>query len=101
MMKHKGFFLASLLLLPPVMSPGENVLLCANAPQGAIPPCVTVPGGNSFSVMVRTGGIPPEFLPRLILLLTPGGLLLNAWRNEKILFPPDNAILYKHLRTTL
>lgn len=76
------------------MSPGENVPLCANAPHRVIPPCVTVPGRNSFSVTVKTGGIPPGLLPRLILLLTPVRLLLNAWRNEKVLFPPDNAIFY-------
>jgi hypothetical protein len=100
MMKYKGLFLASLLLLTACDEPGENVLLCANAPQRAISPCVTVPGETRSALWSGLGNN-PEFLPRLILLLTPVRLLLNAWRNEKVLFPPDKAILYKHLRTIL
>lgn len=101
MMKHKGLFLASLLLLTACDEPGGKRAFmreCTAQGDTALCDCAWEKLVQRYG---QDWGNTPGFLPRLILLLTPVRLLLNAWRNEKVLFPPDNAILYKNLRTTL
>jgi hypothetical protein len=61
MMKYKGLFLASLLLLTACDEPGgKRTFMRECTSEGNITLCDCA-WGNSFSVMVRTGGITPNF----------------------------------------
>lgn len=82
MMKHKWFFLASLLLLTACDESGGKRAFMRECTSGGKIALCDYAWGKLVQRYGQDWGNPPEFLPRLPLLLTAGRLLLNAWLSK-------------------
>lgn len=82
MMKHKGFFLASLLLLTACDESGGKRAFMRECTSGGNIALCDCAWGKLIQRYGQDWGNLPEFLPRLPLLLTAGRLLLNAWLSK-------------------